>query len=265
MIIGIDVGNTAIKLAVANQYDTIVERVADPSSIESLSQTLLDLARDEPVDVRIASVNRSKTNALISQTQALAGQRVRFRQISYVDLSIPIAMDAPERVGIDRLVGAWGAARRYQLPLVVVDAGTTVTVDLVDANGVYQGGAIIPGLEMQTRALATGTDALPHIDWQGSCDSVDRSAPRDSFSRSTLPYSVPAKNTIEAIRLGILSSVVGGIERLVRLYGSPSCVVVTGGDCQCIADALRNSPHHDFETHMHPDLVCRTLAALDLE
>lgn len=265
MIIGIDVGNTAIKLAVANRSETIVARVADPNAIETLSQTLTDLARDERLDVRIASVNRAKTNALISQTQSVAGQRVRFRQISYADLSIPIAMDAPDRVGIDRLVGAWGAAGCYQLPLVVVDAGTTVTVDLVDAEGVYRGGAIIPGLEMQTRALASGTDALPQIDWQGSCDSVGNASPHDTSTHSSFSYSVPAKNTIGAIRLGILSSVVGGIERLVRLYGSPNCVVVTGGDCQCIADALQSASDQDFVTHVHPHLVCRTLAALELK
>lgn len=265
MIIGIDVGNTAIKLAVASQPDTIVERVANPNSINSLSRTLLEFARDEPVDVRIASVNRATTNSLISQTQTIAGQRVRFRQISCMDLSIPIATDAPEQVGIDRLVGAWGAARRYQLPLVVVDAGTTVTVDLVDAQGVYRGGAIIPGLEMQTRALATGTDALPQIDWQESCESVDNSSSHSTSRQSSWSQSVPAKNTIGAIRLGILSSVVGGIERLVRIYGSPKCVVVTGGDCQCIAKTLQSSAHLHFETHVHPHLVCRTLAALELK
>ncbi len=252
MIIGIDVGNTAIKLAIADDTDAVVKRVAEPHALESISHTLSDLSRSEAADVRIASVNRAKTNELIALTQSIAGERVRFRQITYADLRISIATDSPERIGIDRLVGAFGAAKSYNLPLIVVDAGTTVTVDLVDAAGVYRGGAIIPGLEMQTRALAAGTDALPEIDWQASCEPKCVAAPR----------RVPARDTIAAIRLGILSSVVGGIERLVRLYGNPQCVVVTGGDCRCIASALQSSSQHDFETHLHPHLVCRTLAGL---
>ncbi|TWU10218.1 type III pantothenate kinase [Allorhodopirellula heiligendammensis] len=252
MIIGIDVGNTAIKLAFAHESEAIVKRVSDPEAIESLSQTLWAASRSEPADIRIASVNRTKTHELIERTQTKAGTNTAFRQITHTDLPLAVETDSPERVGIDRLVGCYGAAKVYRLPLVVVDAGTTVTVDLVDSEGIYRGGAIIPGLEMQTRALAAGTDALPHIDWQDSCESASLAA----------PHCVPAKDTISAIRLGILSSVVGGIERLVRLYGNPSCVVVTGGDCQCIAAALQISSQHDFNTHLHPHLVCRTLASL---
>ncbi len=252
MIVGIDVGNTAVKVAFAGQPNAIVKRVSDADAMKSLAQTLCDLSRNDPADVRIASVNRAKTNELIEQTRTIAGDQIGFRQITHADLPIAIATEVPERIGIDRLVGAFGAMKEYRLPLVVVDAGTTVTVDLVDASGVYCGGAIIPGLEMQTRALAAGTDALPQIDWQAGCESGD-------ILSSEV---VPAQKTIAAIRLGILSSVVGGIERLVRLYGNPCRVVVTGGDCHCIARALESSSQ-TFETHLHPHLVCRTLASLE--
>lgn len=253
MIIGIDVGNTAIKLVVAGETDTLIQRVSEPDALQSVSRTLADLSCREAAEVRIASVNRAQANELMALTQSIAGQRVRFRQITFADLPISIATDSPQRVGIDRLVGAFGATKNYDLPLVVVDAGTTVTVDLVDFERVYRGGAIIPGLEMQTRALAAGTDALPKMDWQASCESdIDEAPPR-----------VPATDTMGAIRLGILSSVVGGIERLVRLYGNPQCVVVTGGDCQCIASVLKSSSQHDFATHLHPHLVCCTLAGLE--
>ncbi|EMI41075.1 type III pantothenate kinase [Rhodopirellula sp. SWK7] len=253
MIVGIDVGNTAIKIAIDTQDDVKVLRVANRQTIPDTSRLLVDLAEQHSrLDVRVASVNRTAASELIDATQQLDGGqmnkgRIDFRRITRVDLPIEVATDHPDRVGIDRLVGAFGASSAYPLPLVIVDAGTTVTVDLVDEKGTYRGGAIIPGLEMQTAALASGTDALPHLDWQTACD--------DSATQT-------GTNTAAAIRLGILSSVVGGIERLVRLYGSPKHVVVTGGDSELIATTLQNTSCRDFDVHHHPHLVCRTLATL---
>jgi type III pantothenate kinase len=246
--VGIDVGNTAIKVAFAGRDEVIVRRVAHNDTFAAVSRLLADRAMAASgIEARIASVNRAAANELISQAEALAGARIRIRRITRSDLPIRVATDHPERVGIDRIVGAFGATLGYKTPLVVVDAGTTTTVDSVDAEGVYRGGAIIPGLEMQTAALAAGTDALPRIDWEASCAS---------------PILKPGTNTIDGIRLGILSSVVGGIERLVRLYGDVPTVVVTGGDSECVATGLAASSQGKFEVHLHPHLVCRTLASL---
>ncbi|MCM2369805.1 type III pantothenate kinase [Aporhodopirellula aestuarii] len=248
MIVGIDVGNTAIKMAIDSEETVRVLRVANPDTIANVSKVLAEYAqRHGHLDVRVASVNRTAAGELIEAAQQLAGDKAQFRRITRVDLPIEVATDHPDRVGIDRLVGAVGAAAGYSLPLVVVDAGTTVTVDLVDDGGTYCGGAIIPGLEMQTSALAAGTDALPRIDWQSACSETN---------------GTTGKNTIAAIRLGILSGVVGGIERLVRLYGTPKRVVVTGGDAECVAATLERSTSRDFDVHLHPHLVCRTLATL---
>lgn len=255
MTIGVDVGNTALKVAFENEPNVIIRRVSDPTTIDALAHALASRSRPgAAVEVRIASVNRSAATQLIERTEAIAGAGIAFRRITRNDVPIPIATDHPDRVGIDRVVGAFGAACGYPYPLVVVDAGTTVTVDLVDAAGVYRGGAIIPGLEMQTAALGAGTDALPHIDWNSSC-----------ASSSGASHSITGTNTIAAIRLGVLSAIVGGIERLVRLYGNPENVVITGGDSECLVDEL--SRHADranrsWRIHHHPHLVCRTLAEL---
>lgn len=249
MTVGIDVGNTAIKIARDRHHDVRVHRVTDPGATDSISHYLAELsASSGGLEVRIASVNRGAASKLIERTAALVGERVPFRCVSHRDVPIRIAAEHPDRVGIDRIVGALGAREHYQTPLVLVDAGTTVTVDLVDGRGVYCGGAILPGLEMQTAALHSGTDALPQIDWRSPC-----SAPG--------PGSVIGKNTLDAMRLGILSSVVGGIERLVRLYKTPKCVVVTGGDSKCLFDLLHGAANRDFDVHHHAHLVCRTLAS----
>lgn len=244
MIVGIDVGNTAIKwTSDADEQDVRSVRLSAPRAIEKVTDDLFQHSGNLSLDVRIASVNRSVGSSLAQRLRITAPQSssdaLCVRSLTRSDLALLVDVDFPERVGIDRLVGAWGAATRYSSPLVIIDAGTTVTIDLVNADGVYQGGAILPGLAMQTSALASGTDALPRIDWQ-TCEP-------------SIHTAKPGKHTVAAIRLGVLSSVVGGIERLVRVYGSPETVVVTGGDAVCVSQEL-GIPHH-VEKH----LVCRTL------
>src|SRR5690606_14960859 len=67
-------------------------------------------------------------------------------------------------VGPDRLANATWAARTYPgRAAVVIDAGTAITFDVVDARGAFVGGLIAPGLRLCARALATGTARLPEV------------------------------------------------------------------------------------------------------
>lgn len=251
MIVGVDVGNTAIKWTTdddgVSEDDAIrYVRLTNPRAIEQVSDDIGRACVGKGfVSVRIASVNRVAATSLVSRLKVIDPSRMVPHLVTRDDLPMELAVDFPERVGIDRLVGAYGASSGNSDAILVVDAGTTVTVDLVDAAGVFQGGAILPGLAMQMSALASGTDALPRIDWR-SCECGDGPV-------------VPGKNTEAAIRLGILSSVAGGIERLSRLYGHPGTVVVTGGDAACVSAAL-SLPHRVEE-----QLVCRTLLKLPLD
>ena len=164
------------------------------------------------------------------------------RLVSRLDIPLQLDVEFPDRVGIDRLVGAFAALKFTEPPIVVVDAGSAVTVDYVDATGRFCGGAIMPGLQLQTTSLATGTDALPDLDWQ---------------SDSTL--AIPGRNTLQAIRLGVLTAVAAGIDRLVDQYSSLSnserkiSVLVTGGDANLLSSQLK------CEHQVEPNLVCRGL------
>ena len=61
-------------------------------------------------------------------------------------------------------------AERLALPAVVIDAGSAITVDWISADGRFGGGAILPGLDLQSRALARGTEALPQIHWEAESE-----------------------------------------------------------------------------------------------
>jgi len=136
-------------------------------------------------------------------------------------LAWSLNVDYPEKVGTDRVLAAWAAWNLLQrrAPLVVIQAGTAITVDAVDEQGVYAGGAILPGLRLTLNALAGGTDLLPHL---SAADSP-----------SELP-SLPGKNTEAAMLAGGVAAVIGGIEHLLRRYQSlwsaPLPVMISGGN-----------------------------------
>jgi len=84
---------------------------------------------------------------------------------SYQQLPLVVQVDEPGQVGIDRLLNAVAANRRRPpgLAAVVIDAGSAVTVDLVDATGAFCGGAIFPGLRLMAQALHEHTALLPLV------------------------------------------------------------------------------------------------------
>lgn len=154
------------------------------------------------------------------------GFRDMTKVVVHSDLSMKLDVDEPAKTGIDRLLAAWAAyAYTYQKnqpngPIIVIQAGTAVTVDFVNSEGVFCGGAIMPGLGLSLQLLAAGTDQLP---WLGN-HFVD-----------ILP-ELPGKNTVQAISAGVNAALVGGASHLVQRYRNQSPngpnvkVVVTGGD-----------------------------------
>ena len=154
----------------------------------------------------------------------------QLKVVSYADIPMTIDVLSPERTGVDRLLAAHCAFRHVnenaliKRSVIVVQAGTAVTVDLVDSKGVFLGGAIMPGLGLSLQLLAAGTDLLP---WLGN-HAVD--------VRPTLP----GRNTEQAISAGVNAALVGGTSHLVDRYrressnGKEIKVIVTGGDGQLL-------------------------------
>lgn len=246
-MVAIDVGNSSVKLA-ASTGDSIRDhaiRHSSPRWEESVLEWVTALFGDQPILWRLASVRRSTANQLSDAIcERAASSSIQF--VTHQHIPMPVAVDHPDRLGIDRLLSAYAASRRYKLPAVVVDAGSAVTVDWISDRGCFDGGAILPGLGLQARSLATETEALPQLQWD---------QPR--------PLLVPAKNTGDAIHGGILVGISAAIDELIVRYRQASQVhqdqlqvVVTGGDAPTISPLLR---------HNHlvvPNLVCRGL--LDL-
>jgi type III pantothenate kinase len=125
-----------------------------------------------------------------------------------------IRYDNPREIGADRLVNAVAIRDRYKGAAVCVDFGTATTFDVVSREGEYLGGALMTGIEISLEALSERGARLPKVDL----------AP---------PKSVIGKNTIDAIRSGVVYGYAGAIDAILRrLYdelGERTAVVATGG------------------------------------
>jgi type III pantothenate kinase len=171
----------------------------------------------------IAGVQPAKRDQLVEWVRA-RGDRVLVLHASR-QLPLDIALDHPDRVGIDRLLNAIAAKRRRanRRRAIIVDAGSAVTVDVVNEAGAFTGGAVFPGIRLMAKALNDHTALLPLV-------SVDSDIP-----------DLPAVTTADAMKAGIFFAVVGGIRALIGELESGQItadIFLTGGDSGLVAPAL---------------------------
>lgn len=146
---------------------------------------------------------------------------------------LPIRLDykTPDTLGPDRVAAACGAwALHPGEDCLVVDAGTCITVDFIDAKGVYHGGAILPGISMGLKALHTFTARLPLVGIEAG-----RKAP--VLGRST-------EECIVAGTLGAATLALAGYVALYRQRCPDLQVLLTGGDAPLLAAQGGDGWHH---------------------
>jgi type III pantothenate kinase len=268
-LIAISVGNTRTRMGVFRDesldYSEAIEN-SDPAAVAGAIQRLPLDRPDAPVF--LASVNNPVADRLVALLGPRFGDRLhRFGP----GLPVPVeaAVRDPGAVGQDRLLNAAGAFDRAKEACIVIDAGTAVTVDFVDGQGVFQGGAIAPGLNMTLRALHEQTAALPAIRYRDPF-----AAPPPAETETGGPGQGPSgpapfgKDTESAMLLGARAAVVGLvhylIDRYAEYYGAYPCIIATGGDAQTLF------AEDDIVEHVVPDLTllgvhaaCRRLVSDD--
>ena len=230
--LALDVGNTSVKGGVwAGRWVRVERWPSDGAPAETWAGRLRHLAPDVGA-VGLASVVPPLTPVLAGAAEAVWGTPP-----SVVSAASPLpfrlAYRTPATLGADRLAAA-AAAAAYALAggaVVAVDAGTAVTLDVVDAEPAYLGGAILPGPDLLRRALALGTGQLPDVPFAA-------------------PPSPVGATTAESVQSGLTAAVAGGVERLLKqtaeALGAEPAVVVTGGWGPWLAEALglgRVEPH----------------------
>lgn len=227
-IIVVDIGNSAIKLAIARRNQKGAIELTNKLQWlhgDFNSMELEQWAPQGPIHWCIASVHRSKTE-MIKEWITAARPEHELQVLSHTDLPLTIQVDAPEKVGIDRLLSAVAANRRkgHGQAAITITAGTAVTVNAIDEQGVFLGGAIVPGWPLLAKALHQYTDALPLVN-----------------DLSQLSKSI-GKNTHNAIRSGLFFGLFGAVERLIAEFenqlGSKAVLIFAGGDAATIHKAI---------------------------
>lgn len=230
-VIAADVGNSAIKLA----YYGAATRQAFLETpqlwrYEASDLDAPDCLRDLPpaaCEWRVASVQRESERQLALWVQTHRPQD-RYRLVGHRDFPLSIHVEVPDRVGADRLATATAAniLRQPSQNAIVIDAGTAITVDLVEPPGVFQGGVILPGRHAFSAALAASTDLLPLIQRQHMSTPV-----------------LPGKRTEAAIGAGSYWGTIGAVREVLRILTAssqqPPDVFITGGDGERIQSHLQ--------------------------
>ena len=282
LLFTVDIGNTRVKACLWDSPTALEPLSEFTDSSDDCGDAInwfkdLSLCKGVAAVWYISSVNKRKSFALVC---GIARERPKdvVKEIALQDVPLNVRYDHPEKLGLDRAVAAFAGIRLLgdKRPFLVVDAGTAVTIDYVDSDGIYCGGAILPGSRLIAEALRTKTSCLPMLSDPENEELVKNS---QEFIFDVLSY--PATETLRAIRLGVVFSVVGAIGafywntlRSLRNKGDFSDLVLllAGGDSlltklslQRYFDDLESALRHKFvrpEIVLEPRLVSYGLREL---
>ena len=240
-----DVGNSRIKWGVLDNGD--IRRTGHISQQRIRENGLQVLTTKIPRRVDRVFVSNVAGTSFATRLSGVVGMHcdcdVKFARSERTGWGVTSAYTQPRRLGVDRwvaMVGAWAEVRSACL---VVDAGTALTVDAIDADGNHLGGQIVAGVATMADALAAATSDIPRV----------KPAP----GREATDLGMFARNTAAAVREGAHSAVAGAVDRAIRALQSNAyepVVILTGGDASRILNALCDSPVH------RPHLVLQGLA-----
>jgi type III pantothenate kinase len=216
----IDVGNTFIKLAIFAGGEIQNKRSSHKEDfINSLNQISKEYPKIEhciissvggPTVIEISAVNKIAPVFVLSHEATLP-----FRN-QYA---------TPETLGIDRIALISAAASQFpEKNVLVIDAGSCITYDLLSAENKYLGGAISPGIEMRYKAMHTFTANLPLLEPE-------------------IPKNSVGDSTNNSMHIGVIQGVVNELDGFIDGYienFDDLTVILTGGDAHFLRDSIKN-------------------------
>lgn len=214
--VAIDIGNTGAKYAIFEEDALVTQGYFKEQ--EGLPQELASQSFDHAILASVAGdLKHIKTGLSVDG--------------SIIELSaqtaLPVSNDykTPHTLGADRIAGA--VAAHYFFPgrnCLVIDAGTAITYDFIDADGHYQGGGIAPGLRMKFKALHNFTGRLPLV------EEINKS------------FALIGQTTQESLESGVLAGTVAEVTGIIRAYRQKSerlVVILCGGDAGFFESTLK--------------------------
>jgi type III pantothenate kinase len=216
----IDMGNSSQKIAVFEQRNLVHTEITTSLNTEKLTQILAQYPCSYTI---ISSVNQE----VAALEQFLAKQSTYIRFSAETPTPIDNQYQSPEKLGLDRLAAMVAVSALFpKQNTLVIDAGTCITYDMLDAQAIFFGGSISPGIQMRFRALHEFTGRLPLV----------------SFSLE--PTALLGANTLSALQSGVVNGVIAEVEGIITQYQQKHTqlnVVFCGGDAIFFDKRLKNS------------------------
>ena len=241
-IIDIDVGNSTMKWRLMEGLACLDSgRVLHQGWSISLKKALP--LESKPVRARLVSVAAPPFNkALSNALQEIGVNRIDFAQVESTVGPVRCGYRDITQLGVDRWMAILAASEICEEACAVVDVGSAITIDFINADKQHLGGYIVPGWQLLYEALYTGT-------------AIHKERiPKDYDA----PAIVPGSNTLDAIGMGRLLSCVSSIDCAVLGFAerqnSAIQVVCTGGDAQRLMPLLK------IKAQYEPNLVLDGLA-----
>lgn len=244
MLLVLDMGNTNItmgvfdgdRLVVESRLATDYRRMEDEYAMNLMEiLRLYHLRREDITGAILSSVVPSLDRAMRHAIRKVAD--VTPMQVGPgIKSGINIRIDNPAQLGADLLVGAVAASAKYGAPCLLWDLGTATKVSVIDKDGAYRGGAIMPGVRTSLDSLSHAAALLPAV-------SIDT------------PPAVIGTNTVDCMSSGTVfgtaCTIDGMSDRIEAELGYPVTVVATGGLAGEIVPHCRRKIVYDAPLLLH--------------
>lgn len=222
MLLAIDTGNTHTVLGCIDDEGKVLHSArmeTQPKRTEyeyasdiSRIFELMDINMSYFDDVIISSVVPDMISILKKACKLMTGIDAKIVGNNLIT-DLEIGLDSPE-IAADLVAAAVGSKEKYPFPTIIIDMGTATTLSVLSKEGVFMGGAIVPGVNIALRALTSGTSLLPNIEL-------------------TIPPKAIGSNTIDCMKSGNVYGAIGAldglIERFIDELGEDATIVATGG------------------------------------
>lgn len=231
----IDIGNSRTKLAVFNNRE-----LCHVETVDLPDKALIDRLVTQ---YQVSNSIISSVNSEADELEKILSEKTNYIRFSAQEQrSVNLTYRTPNTLGLDRLAGIIGAQCLYpKQNCLVIDAGTCITYDAVDSEGIFSGGSISPGLSMRFKAMHTLTGRLPLV------------SPDENFTGWQGLDTVSAM--ISGVQNGIFSEVIGFIESYNSHYPELR-ILLCGGDANFFDTRLKSSIFaHAFKTEPHLVLI----------
>lgn len=240
----LDVGNSRLKWGVSENGEIRRTGHITQESIRENGLPSLTTKLPRRVDSVMASnvAGTSFATRLSGIIGAHCNREVHFARSEKRGWGVVNGYRQPRALGVDRWVAMVGAWAEVQSACLVVDAGTALTLDVIDDDGRHLGGQIIPGAETMQRSLASATSDIPLV--------------KKATKRSSADMKMFGLNTAAAVREGSQNAITGAIERAIRTLQSNAyepTILLTGGGASSILGSFDETPLH------RPNLVLQGL------